>query len=493
MHKLFQYAALLAGFTLIGLVTASPARSAPSPHPESIENFWPGPVTQLDSSDNILQREWLGPLFFRENRPASQVRGFRPFYLQRKEIGRDKQRDYFLFPFFIRHQHGSLREWQFLLLGRHTTHQLRPGETERQSSTFFPFYFRGSGPEPEDHYLGILPFAGSVPNQFFHDEASWAWFPLYARLRSGEVTTDYTPFPFVRTRHGPRTRGFEIWPLFGQTHTTDQKLHRYALWPLIYDRRTFSPSADGSLHTDSHARGILPFFSHFDDEKTRDRNYLWPFFGYTENTDPLFTEYRFFWPFSVQRRGDTHYTNRWAPFYSRSIRPSLDKRWILWPLFRQRITPEREGLQQIHNQFLYFVYWDVRQHDPLRPERGEARKTHLWPLLSHWDRGDGEQQTQMLSPLAVFFPTSEVVRDLYSPLFALYRSHSHEEKNYQSRSFFFQLLTYERQARDWDVQLGPVMRLQREDEKHGFSILRGLFGYQPEEGLRLLWIPFRNQ
>ncbi|MCC5788331.1 MAG: hypothetical protein JJT75_01760 [Opitutales bacterium] len=471
------------------MVFSSSPGEAQSILTERLDNFWPGPVTRYDASDEAVHREVLGPLFFRQTRQQDEVSGLRPIFLRRTFHESDKQGDYLFYPLFTREMREDYTEWNYLLVGNYRRHQRQPDEEAQRQTTIFPVYFRGTGPREEDQYLGIFPIAGRVPNQLFHNEAAWVAFPFYTRLRSGEVNTYYTPFPFVRTRRGPETRGFEIWPLFGRTVTTDQSRDTYALWPLIYDRKTFSEN-EGEVSLHGHSRGFLPFYSHHDDPDLKDRNWVWPFFGYTESQDPEFREVRYFWPFSVQRRGETHYTNRWAPFYTYSERPQRVQRWVMWPFYRQRFTTERGNLLQTKTQFLYFLYWDVKQEDPRNPEAGTARKTHLWPFYSHWDNAAGTTQNQFFSPLEVFFPRNQVIRDKYSPLFAIYRSTHNEAEEYRSRQFLFQLLTYERKADDWDFQVGPVLQLQREEGSHGVSLLRGLLSFDRQEGHRILWIPF---
>lgn len=490
MGKLFQRSQKLRLIFFLGsLFGSGQLLEGQSVMTERLENFWPGPVTRYDEAGQTVHREILGPLLFHQVRQQDTVAGLRPVYLRRSFHESDKQGDYLFYPLFSRVAWEDYTEWNFLLFGNYRRHQRQPDEEAQRQTTFFPFYFHGTGPREEDNYFGLFPVAGRVPNQLFHREAAWVAFPLYTRLRSGEVDTYYTPFPFVRTRRGPDTRGFEIWPLFGRTVTTNKRTHQYALWPLIYDQKTFRKE-DGEIILDGHSRGFLPFYSHHDDAKVKDRNWVWPFFGYTESLDPEFREVRYFWPFSVQRRGETHYTNRWAPFYTYSERPHRVQRWVMWPFYRQRYTTERNNILQTKTQFLYFLYWDLQQENPRNPEAGTARKTHLWPLYSHWDNAAGTTQSQIFSPLEVFFPRNQIVRDKYSPLFAIYRSTRNEDKDYRSRQFLFQLLTYERKADDWDFQVGPVLQWQREEGSHGVSLLRGLLAFDREEGHRILWIPF---
>lgn len=451
------------------------------------QNWWPGPVIWYGEDGEVTSRSTLGPFVFHQVRGDQTIRGIRPLYYDRVGPGDDRRYQAWLFPLFRRQEIGPDVDWHYLLIGR--TERRLAGYRDILNVSVFPFFFYQSTGVEEELRGGIFPLGGRVRGQFFHDEADWVMFPLYARLRSGQVDTYYTPFPFVRTRRGPGTRGFEIWPIYGATRTEGKQENRYLFWPLGFSQRTFNPE-DGELT--SHARGFLPFYSHRDSPTMRDRNYVWPFFGRTVSTSPEYTETRYFWPFLVHRDGVQSTRQRIAPFYTRRQSEAIDQRWILFPFFRTRITPERDGLVQVQNQFLYFMLWDVEQFDPLRPEAPSARKIHLWPFFSGWDSGDGRRQAQILSPLEAFFPESQPVRDILSPLLAIYRTSEDENKNYRRRSFLFQLVTYERQKSSRTLNIGPLLRFQRESEGRGFSLLRGLYERSPEGRHRFLWLSRRN-
>jgi len=177
----------------------------------------------------------------------------------------------------------------------------------------------------------------------------------------------------------------------------------------------------------------------------------------------------------VQGRGaDGRIINRWAPFYTHSVRPGGDeKKWVLWPLYREANWTEA-GLAQTKTQFLYFLYWDLEQRDPRRPAAASARKTHLWPLFSAWDNGAGRRQVQLLSPFEVFYPHDAQVRILWSPLFSLYRFDRRSPEAVRT-SFLFNCVTYRREAADWRLDLGPLCRLSRAEGRTRFAPLPALF------------------
>jgi hypothetical protein len=170
---------------------------------------------------------------------------------------------------------------------------------------------------------------------------------------------------------------------------------------------------------------------------------VWPFFGYTHRTEPVrYDEMRYLWPLFVQGRGDDRYIDRWGPFYTHSRIKGYDKTWVLWPLFRRGIWDD-DRLTQEKTQILYFVYWSQEQWRRGHPKDAPAYKRHLWPLFSAWDNGAGRSQFQLFSPFDVFFPNNDIVRRLYTPLFAIYRS-DRRGTEYSSRSLFWHLVSWKK-------------------------------------------------
>ena len=209
-------------------------------------------------------------------------------------------------------------------------------------------------------------------------------------------------------------------------------------------------------------------------------NYAWPFFGYTHRTAPYqYDEQRYFWPLLVQGRGDERLVNRWAPFYTHSNIKGFDKTWLLWPLYRHQRW-SADGVAQQKHQFLFFLYWSLEQKSLTNPAATPAHKTHLWPLFSAWDNGAGRRQVQALSPLEVFLPGNEPVRQLWSPLFAVYR---YERSNDDARhSLFWNAVTYRHSPAATEFHLGPLFSVQANAETRRIAFGHGLFGWQRRPG-----------
>ena len=228
------------------------------------------------------------------------------------------------------------------------------------------------------------------------------------------------------------------------------------------------------------SQGFLPFYTRDTAPGLISENYLWPFFGYTHRTEPFrYDEQRYFWPLLVQGRGDSRRVNRWAPFYTHSNIKGYDKTWVAWPLYRHAEWADG-NIAQEKNQFLYFLYLSQTQRSLSNPAAAPAHKTHLWPLFSAWDNGAGRRQVQVLSPLEVFFPSNDVIRQLYTPLFALYR-YDRDAAN-ERHSLLWNAVTWRRSASGRAFHLGPLVSVESGAEQKRVAFGLGLFGWQRAPG-----------
>ncbi|MBK8475591.1 MAG: hypothetical protein IPL39_04580 [Opitutaceae bacterium] len=449
------------------------------------ENLWPLRTTQEATDGSEAHTSALGPLFFDDRLPDRQESGLRPLFLHRAFTDSTRMQDYVFFPVFFRESHEANTRWSILSLinfdrrvepasvSATAGNPARPATPSDASEAFdlWPFYFSRQTGDPATSYRAVLPLYGTIKRRFGNDRIDFTLFPLYSRWQKDErVETDWL-WPFVREIHGGGESGFALWPLYGERakNVGATANSRFILWPFWLQR---DRQVEGGT---DRFRALFPFYSERHSPTLRDTSTLL-FFGTTHATAPVaYDETRYFWPFFVQGHGaDGRRTNRWAPFYTRSVKPTGDtKSWVLWPLYREANWTDA-GLAQRKTQFLYFVYWNLDQRDPLRPAAAHASKTHLWPLFSAWDNGAGRRQVQLLSPFEVFYPHDSEVRTLWSPLFALYRSDRRSTDAVRT-SFLFDCVTYRREASNWRLDLGPLGRVSRTGGRTRFSLLPALF------------------
>lgn len=442
-------------------------------------NLWPLLVEQTDAATGeATERQILGPLIFAQAAPAGgRYTGLRPLWMDRTDAASQRAEHTLLYPLFSYRRTATAEEWTvFNLINR--AHAL-DGTTEHLPRQFdvWPFWFSRDTGTPETSYRALFPIAGTIKARFGLDQIQWMFFPLYLRTEKSGVVTTSTPWPFIKQSTGHGHTGFALWPLFGRAEKPGAYRQQYFLWPLIYQQTLRLSDPVPTIR-----EGFLPFYTREQSAGAISENFLWPFFGYTHQTAPVaYDETRYLWPLFVQGRGEQRYVNRWAPFYTHSIRKGLDKKWVLWPLIRQE-TWTSAGLAHEKQQFLWFFYWSHEQRSATNPALPRAHKTHLWPLFSAWDNGAGRRQGQFPSPLGVFFPTNEKVRVLYEPLFALYRYDQRAPDDVR-HAFFWRALTWRRSDQESEFHLlGPVLGSRRDAAGARLSLLHGLIGLRKSTG-----------
>jgi len=450
------------------------------------ENYWPGRVTlEEQTPEGLRQRDqFLGPFIESYSGPEKDWTAVRPFGIRYQENAPLNPRSfYFLYPLYSYRAIDPGHYWNIFYLIRGSSYETN-GEMDSRTFEVFPFYYDYDYPHtPEFSYWGFLPFYGEVKDRFFFEKIRWVLFPFYTEWHNNGETSYGTPWPFIFHRTGGGSSGFAFWPFFGTYERPGHYRYRYLLWPLIYHQ-----VKDLDRETPSVNYGFLPFYTYEKTENLVQENFLWPFFGYTDQENPEYHETRYFWPFLVQGRGDP-YVNRWGPFYTRSIRNGVDKQWWMWPLLKRRAW-ETEQLQVTNWNFLYFLYWAEfqRARDPNVDFR--ASKTFAWPFFSYGDNGAGRQQFQLFTPLLPWFKHNEVVRDVYSPLFALYRYDGNDQADTWRHSLLFNLLTLEKKEQGHRFTLGPILDVRTGEPEAGFSLLSGLFGRMKEDdetNWKLFW------
>jgi len=468
---------------------------------ERENNAWPFFVDRREPSvGNPQVRSGAGPLVFRNPSPALKggtASGFRPFWVQINEAGGDLRAGYILYPLFSYTQDDRSYKWSLFELVR--KQGARPGQPAPASAfegrtqfEVFPFWFSRVSDDPDVAYRAFFPFHGTVRNRLGFDRLSWTLFPFYAvNEKSGTVTTS-TPWPIVRTTRGA-AQGRSIWPFYGTLERPGVSSSAFYLWPFGFTA-TRQPSPDDPPGTAPwHDFGVLPFYASRTGPGFVSKSYAWPFFGYTERTEPVrYSETRYFWPFFVQGRGDSRQVNRWAPFFTHSIVKGYEKHWLAWPLLRRAQWTD-EGVDRARTQLLYFLYWHERQTAAGRTHSPAADLVHVWPFMSAWDNGAGRRQWQLLSPLEVFFPGNAKVRQVWSPLFAVAR-HDQRAPGNTRTSLLWDLVTWEHIQSEGHAEfhLGPLLGVTRSGQGRRVAFGRGLFGFQhsPERGWRPFWLAF---
>ena len=455
---------------------------------------WPLKVNWQNSDEATVRESYAGPFIEHRITDEETFSAIRPFALERHYTSSevDTSSLSILYPLFIHRSYPGHSQWSIfsLIRGSKIETDSDPVDPEtglvdyyKKSFEIFPFYFDYDSWNPDQDYFGILPFYGELKNRLFYDRISWVAFPFYSKWENNDETTYAYLWPFVRHRTGPISKGFAIWPLFGSFQRENDYHQSFALWPFLYYHQDKL-----YLETPNTQIGVLPFYARETRQGYQREDFLWPFFGYTDDTNNNYQEARFLWPIFIQGRGTNRYLNQIAPLYSISKRNGVESDWYLWPLFNNRKF-EFDGIETNKFKFLYFLYQDTQQTIADQPDQWLGTKRHFWPFFSYRSSEDGQKQFQMFSPLEPLFPNNSEIRKLYSPLFSIVR---YQELNpeHKDLELLFSLIHFQRRP-DFDrFEFGPLFGYELGEEKVRFDILKGLLGYQRENGrrvLRLFW------
>lgn len=374
----------------------------------------------LSPQDNALgmEREFAaGPFWEQRTSPTRNDVFLRPLWIDYNHIAEGRHDLHILPPAFTRRQTPLSCEWNVFLFINYT----RLGAVDNDPlKTFmvFPFFFWHENPvRPEKSFWGLFPVYGEIMHFFSFQRWQWVLFPLYTKIQSWYgVTRTGVPYPFVQyfSNEAGTARGLYLWPLYGHSEL-DGVYHRmFWLWPLVYRE------VDQFHRPVPRVRqGFLPFYAFEDSEYVEDVSILM-LWGWRNDSQKQYHETRYLWPLWLQGRSPERYVNRWAPFYTHSKTPHIEKWWYMWPAVQHRKVPE-QGVLMERSQFFYFLYWHETQTSIEHPELPKAQMRFIWPFYASYDNGAGISQMQVLSLFEVFFPHNRAMRDTYSPLFSLYR------------------------------------------------------------------------
>ena len=480
----------------LGLMTLLAARTGAE---ERERHTWALGIEHTDAGGRITSQTAAGPLLFSKTAPDGAVTsGFRPFWVQTKEPNGDLRSGLALYPLFTYSAEAETYAWSFFELIKRSGRKASapaPRSLLESGEAFdvWPFWFSRRALDPADSYRALFPIAGTIKSRLGFERLAWTLFTLYVEMQKSGATTTSTPWPFIRVTRGS-AHGFALWPLFGWQARPDAWRREFFLWPLGYND-TQQPAADAPAGTaPSRQIGALPLYTRATAPGFINEDFLWPFFGYTDRTAPWhYHETRYLWPFLVQGRGDDRYVNRWGPFYTHSIIRGTDKTWVAWPFFRQARWTE-SNVAQTKTQFLYFLYWSLEQRSATDPRVAPAAVRHVWPFFSTWDNGAGHRQTLALSPFEVFFPGNAKVREVWSPLFALYR-YDQPTPGREKFSLLWDIITWENRPAPVTAQ-SPGLPPATAPREQRLALGRGLLGVKRAPGdrtWRLFWLDFPSK
>jgi hypothetical protein len=441
------------------------------------DNYAPIFTIGRDSTFLAVRNRALGPFYENDIDGAYEVYAkIRPLYAEGFDSTTDTGWSSVLYPFYIYRDFPGGHRWAFFELINGSETVSTRGEPI-ESFEIWPIYWHYDNGVRKESYDAVFPIAGTLRNRMFYKRIDWFGFPAFVRLEQADHVDTCILWPVFRSRLGPQTSGFGVWPLAGHFEKTGSYNRTYFIWPLGYNNHKTLPDNQGG--GDLHQTGLLPLYAQETAPGLVSRTYLWPFFGYTTQTAPRpnYHEVRFFYPFGVEGRGDKAYVNRLLPVYAHETHPGYDKHWYAWPIYRH-VDSRQDSLDISKDSVLYFVYQNEVQTAP--GHNFEARKTQLWPLFGYSDDGKNSRQFQFLNPFEPLYGSNEQIRQIWTPFFAIYR---YEERGDELRhSVLWDLFLYDREADKSDFSIGPLFERKKSADASSWNVAKGLIGRETVGG-----------
>ena len=471
-----------------GEVGGTSSKKEESPTWPKVYNYWPMRVEDRNYETQQLERaKVLGPLVEQTYVEPRTMLTIRPITLNYHDSIAQSTDSYILYPVFSHHKKPNHERWSILGLIQSRTTKFPSGSRVHDSMAFPIYFYRDTG-DKRTSYEAVFPLGGKMYYFFGKDEFAFFAWPLWLKTRVKTETHYSTPWPLIQGQTGKDCGGGAIWPISGHFWKKEKYDNRFNIWPLMY---CYKDKLDNPIPR--VRKGFLPLYSLETNADFNDTTVVWPFFGTRHEYKPVYTERRLFWPLLVQGRGEKKYVCRFAPVYTHSIKKGVDKHWYCWPLVKHTEW-NAKGLDFDQTQFLYFLFWSQRQTSYLNPNLPSAEKTHIWPLFSYWDNGAGRIQFQMLSPLEVFLQHDKPVKDLYSPIFAIYR-YNQPCPGTASESLFWDFITEKKTPTRKQLTIGPLIDYSSEKGKAHFNLLKGFISYSKEKNkksFKFMWLSFNG-
>lgn len=427
----------------------------------------------------------LGPIFEENTQNGVRWEAWRPLAVKFHDEATRATDSYLLPPFFSWHNTPEETTWTLFLIISGTEEYDEAGEIEETTFSVFPFVYRDRDAEnPEHNAFAVFPFYGTINNSLIFGDFSFAAFPAYVNFHRPEAERYGAPWPLIQWQEGPKAGGGGFWPLGAHFYEEDKYDHQYYFWPFIY-----RDIADMDQPVPHIRQGFLPFYTIERSATVEDISIFLPSFGWRDEYDTGYSETRYLWPLWMVGSGPEQSIDRWLPLYSEEVEPDLREEWFLWPVYHEA-NGQDDAYAFERRQVLYIIYWNKVLRSLADPAKPPSELTHLWPFYSEYDDGNGRKQAQFLSPLAVFFPDSEPVKKLYSPMFAIFRLEADANTGVTEQGYFWDFIHETTTEDSTRLIIGPLLEHDVGPGRAKFELLGGLLGLEKEDddyALRLLW------
>ncbi|HEU0265840.1 MAG TPA: hypothetical protein VFR01_08955 [Geobacterales bacterium] len=477
MHNPMRLLLLFTAFILV--VFHSVSANADETGGGTIVTIWPLVDYRQSPREGYSNLSLLGPLIKVQKEGGDRESALRPLFYTTSHADGARDTDY-LYPLASTHRSASSHRLSILQLFQ--VNLYRQGEErEDQSTTLFPIYFHGSS-ERYGPYTAIFPLYGDLYDRFGRDEIHFALFPLYSRtVKRGTTNRNYL-WPFFAQTSGERESGFQFWPLYGQGEKEGVYRSRFVLWP-------FYLSSNSQLNTDQPMRKLtlFPLYAATDTQTLEERHYLWPFFGYTNDSSRHLQERDYLWPFWFTVRGDDIRVTSILPLYKNSKNKEFQKQWYLWPVVKIEAI-DSPSYRQERFRILLWLYTDEKELWP--DDGGERQRVALWPLFLYRRDSRGVRNFTLPALVEPILDRPGIEKS-WAPLWRIY-AQRWNDRGESALSLVWNLYWHERRPHALAFELFPLVSGHAEATRGGFRLIKGVIGYdrrQEEKRLILFWLP----
>ena len=356
----------------------------------------------------------LGPLFAYERNDGTSSITLRPLFSLTRTPQRGASELAVLYPAFISRREREQTTLRLLGLVSYQSAPPHPSTQWERRFTVFPLVFyrhsavRGTA-------LSVLPFYADLDNMFGYERIQMIAFPVFLRLQGSLVERTWAPFPFVGWSGGTLGSGVRVFPFYGYDQEGEAHRTRYILWPfyVTQERHFTRPERERRLVA-------FPFYSSIESPGQHSRGYGIVAVTHSIDRTAQTDTWGFPWPFWVSQRDlrtGERTALRLAPFFGTRRAGDVDSRFLLWPLYRRQTQATADYRHTRRDAFLV-LYRDI---EDVQFDRGHHRRLRtLFPLVRAAER-DGRREMSTPAVLDALFPRNEIVRQLYAPLWQLYR------------------------------------------------------------------------
>lgn len=363
------------------------------------------------------QLNLLGPLVHYESGPAGWSLAIRPLlHLKRPADGRDNQVAV-LYPLsFARwnEESSATRIFGLFTIDTRGASERKPEQWERRVNVYPFLFYRYSA--AEGRRLSVVPFYADLREFFGYERIRMVLFPAFLKLEEPLSERTWLMFPFVSWAGGAQGRGWRVWPIFGWSEDGERARFHYVLWPFYINQELHwtRPERERRLV-------VLPFYAALDAPEQRTRAFLGPLFTHSINDREHTETWGFPWPLWLYQRdtkADRALTLRLAPFYQDRRQGNLRAKFVLWPLFRERVT-ETDDHFFLRRDFLFVAGRSITERQ--FAHRHQRTLSTLFPLW-RGSSDDGDRRFGAPALLDALVPRNEIIDAAWAPLWRLYRS-----------------------------------------------------------------------